>query len=362
MPGARSGNRWNDLAADRILISVNELESGVKRMLKLTEADPSEKSSLALPAPHDQLRVRAAWLYYVEGMTQADVAKQLCVNRIMITRLLADARNRGEVVIRIRSDIAPIIDLQQRLEQKFKLSVAIVAPFSDDTGDPTLAIAAAAGAYVSQLMTHRLTVGVGWGRTLQAMLAHIEGRALDDVRVVSLLGGISLARRFNPAEFAWQFAELFGAEGYLMPAPALVDSPQTKHTLMEHCGLDQVLQMAQACDLALISCGGIESMTTSYRVGHVTEAERMSLIDAGAVGDVLYNFVDKDGKLVDHSVNQRSISMSLDGLTRIDNKALIAGGAEKRAIISAVLKSIKPRILVTDELTARFLVGEETAV
>ena len=36
--------------------------------------------------PHHQLRVRAAWLYYVEGLTQSDVAKKLGVNRIMITR------------------------------------------------------------------------------------------------------------------------------------------------------------------------------------------------------------------------------------------------------------------------------------
>ena len=84
-------------------------------MLKKAEVDQPEKSNLTLPPPHVQLRVRAAWLYYVEGLTQADVAKRLSVNRIMITRLLADARSRGKVVIRIRSDIAPIIELQQHL-------------------------------------------------------------------------------------------------------------------------------------------------------------------------------------------------------------------------------------------------------
>ena len=328
-------------------------------MFNQAEPDPPEASSLTLPPPHDQLRVRAAWLYYVEGLTQVDVAKRLGVNRIMITRLLADARHRGEVVIRIKSDIAPIIEVQQQLEQRFGLSLAIVAPFLDETGDPTQVIAAAAGAYVSQLMTHRLTVGVGWGRTLQAMLAHIEGRALDGVRVVSLLGGIALARRFNPAEFAWQFAELFGAEGYLIPAPALVDSAQTKHTLLEHCGLDQVLQMAESCDLALLSCGGIESMTTSYRVGHVTEAERTSLIRAGAVGDVLYNFIDRDGRLVDHPVNQRSISLSLEGLAKIPHRVLISGGAEKTEMIRAALTSLLPTTLITDQATAQRLLERQ---
>ena len=189
----------------------------------------------------------------------------------------------GEVVIRIKSDIAPLVDLQRRLESVFRLSEAIIAPFKDEDGDPTHVIAAAAGAYVSAFMTHNLTVGVGWGRTLHTMLQFLEGRSLDNVRVISLLGGIAQARRFNPAAFAWQFAELFGAEGFLIPAPAIVDSSRTKHALMEHCGLEQVIAMADACDIALLSCGGISSLTTSYRVGHVSEAERQSLIKAGAV-------------------------------------------------------------------------------
>lgn len=301
------------------------------------------------------LRVRAAWLYYVEGLTQSDVAKKLGVNRIMITRMLSEARARGEVMIRIRSDIAPIVEVQRRLERAYGLGEAVVAPFSDGTGDPTRAIAAAAGAYVSQLMEHRMTVGVGWGRTLHTMLPYVEGRPLDDVRVISLLGGISQARRFNPAEFAWQFAELFRAEGFLVPAPAIVDSPQTRHALLERCGLEQILQMAEACDVTLLSCGGITSLTTSYRVGHVSEAERRSMIEAGVVGDVLYNFLDSEGRLADHPVNDRAIAMSVERLGRIENNVLISGGPEKTEILRASLRALSPRVLVTDEMTAHRL-------
>jgi len=306
--------------------------------------------------PHNQIRIRAAWLYYIEGLTQSDVAKRLGVNRIMITRLLSEARRRGEVMIRIESDLTPLVDLQGRLEDTYGLERAIVAPFLEADGDPTRVIAAAAGSYVSGLMKSNMTVGVGWGKTLHAMLPYVEGQSLEGVRIVSLLGGIAQARRFNPAEFAWQFAELFDAEGYLIPAPAIVDSPKTKFALLEHCGLEQIVSMADNCDIALLSCGGISSMTTSYRLGHVSEAERLSLIDAGAVGDILYNFLDKDGKLIDHPVNQRSISVSLERLARIDQKVLVSGGMEKVKMIRGTLKSLKPSVLITDEMTAKALV------
>lgn len=304
-----------------------------------------------------QLRIRAAWLYYIEGMTQSDVAKKLGVNRIMITRMLSEARRRGEVVIRIKSPIAPLIEVQNQLEERFGLRSAIVVPCEGEEDDPTRAIAAAAGAYVTDIMKPNLTVGVGWGRTLHTMLPFIEGRPLDGVRVVSLLGGIAQARRFNPAEFAWQFAEMFDAEGYLISAPAIVDSAQTKHALLEHCGLDQILEMAESCDVALLSCGGISALTTSYRLGHVSEAERQSMIDAGAVGDILYNFLDVHGDPVPHPVNERSISLSMERLMRVPEKVLISGGPEKTDIMLATLTAVQPSVLITDEATARRLLA-----
>jgi DNA-binding transcriptional regulator LsrR (DeoR family) len=298
-------------------------------------------------------------------MTQSDVAKKLGVNRIMITRLLSEAKKRGEVIIRIKSELAELVELQQELQEQFDLQQAIVAPLETPDDDPTRVIAAAAGEYVSELMRSDMTVGVGWGKTLHAMLPYIEERALTDVRVVSLLGGIAQARRFNPAEFAWQFAELFEAEGFLMSAPAVVDSPQTKHALLENCGLDQILLLAESCDVALFSCGGITALTTSYRSGHITESDRQSLIAEGAVGDVLYHFLDLDGNLVEHPVNSRSISMPLARLRRIPHKVLISGGPEKIEIMQATMASVAPNVLITDEVTARALlkqVAEKTAV
>lgn len=306
---------------------------------------------------HQAQRLRAAWIYYIEGKTQNEVADILGLSRVAVTRLLSEARKRGEVIIHVPHPLAEFVELQRRLEAKFELTEAIVAPLSSAEQDPTPVIAAAAGSYISGLMDHNLTVGVGWGRTLHATLPFIRGRALNNVRVVSLLGGIAKARRFNPAEFAWAFAEIFDAEGFLISAPALVDSPQTKHALLEHCGIDQILEMATSADVALFSAGGISTITTSYRFGHVSEAERVSLTAQGAVGDVLYNFIDSDGRIVDHEVNQRAISLSLKRLARVPKRVFISGGPEKLEAVRGVLTSIKPTTFITDEVTAKALLA-----
>lgn len=303
----------------------------------------------------DRLRARAIWLYHVEGCTQNDIAIRLGISRVMVVRLLADARRRNEVRITVSAPLADLVELERAVETKFDIARVILAPFDDADGDPVKVIAAAAGSFISGLMKPGMSVGVGWGRTLYNTLPFIAGETLDDLRVVSLLGGIAAARRFNPAEFAWQFAELFQAEGFLIPAPAVVDSPETKHALLERCGLSSIFEMAEKLDVALLSVGGISTLTTSYRTGYISEADRRSLIDAGAVGDILYNFIDQNGQLVEHEVNDRVISVNLNVLRRATERVLISGGKEKRVALQAALATLNPTTLITDELTARYL-------
>ena len=140
-----------------------------------------------------------------------------------------------------------------------------------------------------------------------------------------------------------------------MPAPALVDSPETKHALLERCGIATIFDLADGLDVALLSVGGISQMTTSYRVGHLSEAERQSLSTAGAVGDILYNFIDRDGRVLDHPVNSRVIAINVERLRRTPQRVLISGGPEKTAVLLGAMKLVAPTVFITDETTARTL-------
>ena len=307
--------------------------------------------------PSRKMRVRAAWLYYVEGLTQQATAKLLKINRVQVTRLLAEARKRGEVDIRINASISSIIEVERAVEHAFGIAKVIIAPMASEELDPTKAIASIAGQFISNYVQSDMKIGVGWGRNLYSTLPHIRGSDLEKIRVISLLGGISQAKRFNPAEFAWQFTELFNGEGYLVPAPALVDSAETKHALLEHCGINQIFELADDLDVAFLSAGGIEGITTSYRLGHVSEAERQSLIAAGAVGDLLYNFISEDGDLVDHNVNTRVISIGIDRLKNAKDRILISGGKEKVKVLLGCLRLVKPTVFITDEITAKAILS-----
>lgn len=309
----------------------------------------------------DRLRVRAAWMYFIEQMTQTEIADVLGVGRVTVVRMLAEARARGEVKITIESELVEIVRLERELERVFGLEQAIVAPLSGPHADPIPAIAARTGGYVSEAMKAGMRVGVGWGHTLFSSLQFLSARPLADFKVISLLGGVGVARHSNPAEFAWRFAQIFQGDGYLIPTPAVVDSMETKVALVERCGLQEIFRLADRLDAVLVSVGGIASATTFYRGGFLKEADREELVARGAVGDLLFHFFDRNGDLVDHPVNRLVMSVEVDRLRRAPLRILTSGGEEKTGALLGAMNLIRPTVLITDEESARRILAERAA-
>ena len=107
------------------------------------------------------------------------------------------------------------------------------------------------------------------------------------MQIISLLGGIVQARRFKPAEFAWQFVRAVGADCFLLQAPAVVDAAQTREALIERCGLRDVFVRAEKLDIAMLSASNMSSASTAFRFNMLPDEDRLALIEAVAVGDLL---------------------------------------------------------------------------
>jgi DNA-binding transcriptional regulator LsrR (DeoR family) len=300
-----------------------------------------------------RMRLRAAWMYFIEEKTQNEIAQHLGVGRVTVVRLLSDARERNEIQFSIAKGLPECVDVERELEQRFGIAEAIVAPLSDPAADATLPISAAAGAFVSSYVRPGLRIGVGWGRTLLESLSFIDEAPVADMSVVSLLGGITKVKRFNPSEFAWRFSRLFQAECYLMTAPAIVDSAQTRQTLIERCGLAEMFEQAKSLDAVLLSVGHLAADGTAYRDGFVPDAVRRSMIEQGAVGETLFNFFDAEGHPLDHPIHDRVMNVPTAMLRSVPSRILVSGGVAKAAALLGAIRCLRPTVLVTDEHAAR---------
>ena len=97
--------------------------------------------------------------------------------------------------------------------------------------------------------------------------------------------------------------------------------------------------------------------STSFVFDYFTENDRTTLIEKGAVGDVLYNFYDDGGDIVDHPINSRAMSASIEQLRRTPNRILTSGGNFKVEAVLGAIRLLQPTTLITDEVTAEAILN-----
>lgn len=304
----------------------------------------------------DHLKTKVSWLYYIEGLTQDEIAQTVGLNRSKVLKILSLARLDGSIQVTVTASLARCRELQHQLERMFGLTTAVVVPAPQNPADIPAIIGRQLGAYLSQTIRPGMTVGLGWGSTLTASLPAVERRPASGISVISMLGGLTKVDSVNPCDVAWRFADRLAAECYLIAAPVFAPDAAIRTSLMHHSGIAEVMARARRLDLAVVSAGEWLPESTFVRYGLLTEDEIASLERAGAVGDVLCRFIDADGRVVDHPVNDRVLAVHPDDLKGAQKIILASGGARKTTAIRASLRLLRPNVLITDAEVAERLV------
>ena len=339
---ARSGRAHTDPAA----------RAGAKGAGR-ADADRTVRADAEPQAPRDAgLAVRAAWLSYVLGLTQAEIAEHLGLSRVKVHRLVALAHREGLVKVFVEGGAAECIALEQRLKATFGLAFASVVPSDASVplraGAPGFRSIGTAGAMMlnQYLEQHpRCSIGVGHGRTLAAVADALPKLARPDASFVAILGSLTRRSTANPFDVIYRFAERTGGAGYFVPAPFFVDSVDDAEVLLGQRVVADVLARAGRTDLVLVGIGNLTNTPAIY------EAERKALVALGVVAEVLGQFLDADGRLVPCAMAERSISLRLEEL-RGRHVVGVAGGLDKARAIRATLASGLLSGFVTDEATA----------
>lgn len=303
------------------------------------------------------MAARAAWLSYVGGYTQEEIAGRLGVSRVKVNRLIADAIAAGLVRVFIEGTAAECVALEDAITSRWGLQFCTVVPNVDEDALPLRSLSTAGAHYLTGVLDRREAelIGLGHGRTLAEVVKHLPRIPRPEVRFVSLLGSLTRHAAANPFDVIHNLTEITGAESYFMPAPFFADSIEDKRVLMAQKGLKDVFALARAAKLHIVGIGEVGPKAHMLATGTITAEEFRQLERAGAVGEVLGQFLDAHGRPVEADINQRAVAVQLAEIkgTRI---VAIAGGRTKARAIAAVLESRVVTGLITDETTAKAIV------
>ena len=302
----------------------------------------------------DQTILRVAWLYYMENLTQAEIGERLGLTRARVNRMLSEARHSGIVSIRLNSAFASCTELEHQLRQQCGLDDAGVIPSPENPDLVASLIGMAAGAYLSKFLEEKKprTIGIGWGATLRETISHVTPAEYPDLWIVSMMGGLSRGLELNTFEIAGELARRLHAKCSYLAAPIYASSRRSRDTFMAQEVYAEVLDRVERIDLALLSMGDLSPRSLLVRHGLPPDVGIEDLRAAGAVGDVLGQYLEQSGRQINHGINSRAIALPIEKLARAPTVMLIAGGTNKVPVIAAALQGRIGKVLVTDEKAA----------
>ncbi len=318
----------------------------------------------------ERLMLRAAKLYYEEGLSQAQIARRLLMSRPEVSRLLAAAREAGIVRITVVPPTPQeyLEQLRRRVRDRFELREVILAPGREDIPDQETLhsllhlIAAAAARYVDEMLSDDDVLAVAWGYNTRNVMRHLQpSKILPSLTVVPMLGCLSHRMDlFDSNGLARDFAMAYGGQHLGLPAPAIVRTRRHHKTAGELPLVRETLEALRRATVAITSMATASPDTTAVREGFIQPEELARLVDAGAVGEMCGWYFDERGRGVSHKgVACFPVGMELETLREMVTEregcrviGIAGADPERYPPILAALRGRLINVLATDHITA----------
>lgn len=299
-------------------------------------------------------KVRAAWMYYIAGLNQSEIASQLGTSRPVVQRLIAAAKEEGIVSIGLHHPVANCLDYAQLLQEKYRLLECNVMPAYG--GEGTLDSVSFG---CQQIMARYLrdaeakVIGIGSGLTLKKTIHRIDFSS-QNARCVALISAMNENGECNYYDdVPLLLARKIQAKYYQWPAPRYAQTTQ-EHAMWSGSRLYRnVSAVAENSDVIFVGIGALGTQSPIFKDGFIDQPQLAELTALGGVGEILGRFIDGDGEVLDCAINRRNTSYDI---RRSDCPRIAAAcGEDKRPAILAALKGGWINGLVTDEHSARWL-------
>ncbi|WP_424927339.1 sugar-binding transcriptional regulator [Amaricoccus tamworthensis] len=307
--------------------------------------------------------VEVCWHYFVNEMTQAEIARMLNVTRLRVNQSIQRAKSLGLVKIQIESPFLARSKQQDALKNALGITGAIISPVNRNDYDYHRPVGAALAAFMTERLRNAAwkSIGVSWGLTLDAAIRKLPRQSHPDLEIVSILGGTAKGSTFNSFGVVSGLADVLGAHYSILTAPIYLSEGIDRDLFLSQYSLSEHFRKFESLDAVLLTCSNVSHKSFLVSHGLPRELTPEGLIAAGAIGDVLGQFLTRDGTPVSREVDDRTIGMLLEQVQQVPEKIMAAAGPHKVDIIAAACRRGLVDTLVTDDLTAELLLEKHAA-
>lgn len=311
---------------------------------------------------HDELLALAevAQQYYLEDLTQEQIARRRSVSRSNVSRMLKVARERGVVEIRVHHPLRTLPEMQDQLKGELGLHDCFVLaePSGVSGGNAPRVIARQIGAlgarYLQENLPEKCVIGVGWGTTVYQVVSSGYLQKNIGSAVVQLMGSVGGATPdIDGAQIASHLGSLLGSRVYYLHAPMVVTDAGVRRGLLRDQHIRKTFEMARQVDALIVSVGAVSEASGLFRAGYLNDADLDYIRGQGAVGDICGSYYKQDGTLCALELDERTVAAPPDVMRGALLRVGVGWGTAKALPSLGAIRAGLINVLITDEASAR---------
>jgi len=297
-------------------------------------------------------------MYYINGLDQSAIAREVGVTRSMVSRMLTEARKRGIVEIKVNWPIHPDHDLEEAIKSQYGIPSVLVVTIEETRRDKLIIdLGNATVRVLNKYLNQDPIIGIAWGTTISAIVDAVQPQTGIAAKVVQLVGAQGAKSvEYDGHMLVQRLVEKLGGEGYYINAPYLCQSAEITQSLRETRGIKEAIEMCTQIQLALLGIGTTKTEYSSHFLsGLLTSKELNTLRKNGAIGDIAGNYYKEDGSPYEDDFLRRMINIRWEDLKKVPIRIGVAGGPGKVDAIAGALRTGLITHLITDNITARII-------
>lgn len=302
--------------------------------------------------------LQVARAYYEEGCSQAEIASRIGYSRPTVSRLLAEARERGMVRVRIFHTLERVISLEAELRERFNLKLCRVAD-PEDVANTQASVARCAADMLTEIMTDNVLLSISNGLAVAATVDAMPELELPRARVVQMIGSIGHSDvLLDSVETCRRMSGKLGCGYHGLPVPLVVPSASVAEELRRDEQIGTTLELAARADIALVGVGAVSRGRSGRIFDDFIDADTEQVLnESTAVGHICGHHFTREGRHIPTPLCRRTISVDPERMRTIPYAVGVAWSAEKVPALVGALKGHFINCLVTDRATALALIS-----
>ncbi|PXV93338.1 DNA-binding transcriptional regulator LsrR (DeoR family) [Lachnotalea glycerini] len=303
-----------------------------------------------------RLLVKICKMYYLEDLSQNEIAKQLFISRPQVSKLISKAKQKNIISFQINDPFSEEDKAAEQLKKRYHIEDVLVVDTRDVNSEcASEKLAKNMSFLITRYVSNGSVIGISAGYTVAACSKYCNIYNCKNLQFIPLVAGQSFeGENWYANQSCQRFASRLKSKYMLLNTPLIIRNTQAREELENNIAVRPVLDCYDHLDTILLGIGQATPESTLGKCS-ISKDEINWAYEHGVKAVIGASFIDAGGNEISGTQSDFFIGIKVAQIRKCKSVVAVATGIHKVEAIKATLKGEYVNAFCTDLVTAQEL-------